>query len=314
MSIDLTKGLCIKIEGEIGKFQSLPIETLIKIGQSLQDLINNIARYDISSNQGIDLNNFKIELTGFGKSSAIPEFAFTKRIQPTINDYTKQRKTVNNKLGELFAVSDKGDYFEIKDIYPDNYKRNIIVENYYSFMNSFNQSPVSIVTSINGEKSETVYRFNRFKKATKDKLITDIKDSKPEALHEIGYGKVKRTIKDGIVERSRVVEYYQPNEAILSHSPEIINLPDKQYILSSPLLCKFEKEDDYYIIKNEMIDIIGTGLTIDDAEANFNEEFDYIYKRYNSLPNKKLSDRLIKIKKILNLIVEKIEIINGINK
>jgi hypothetical protein len=56
-----------------------------------------------------------------------------------------------------------------------------------------------------------------------------------------------------------------------------------------------------------MLDIVGTGKTIDEAEINFSEEFDFVYKRYKELPNSKLGDRIKRIKIILDSLVLKIE-------
>lgn len=79
------------------------------------------------------------------------------------------------------------------------------------------------------------------------------------------------------------------------------------YILAFPLRCKLEKEDDYFLIESEMLDIVSSGKTIDDAEKNFSEEFHFVYNRYNELPDKKLSDRIRRIKTMLNSLVLKIE-------
>ncbi len=76
--------------------------------------------------------------------------------------------------------------------------------------------------------------------------------------------------------------------------------------LNFDLLCIFEKEDDYFVIKNEMLDIIGTGLTEVAAKESFCQEFDFIYQRYNQLEDNKLSNRILNIKKIINILVKKI--------
>ncbi|MBC6426959.1 MAG: hypothetical protein GDA51_10955 [Ekhidna sp.] len=71
MAIDLQKGISLKIEGELEKFQTLPIESLIKIAESLQELVLSIAKYDLPVNEAINLSNFKLELTDFQKGSAV---------------------------------------------------------------------------------------------------------------------------------------------------------------------------------------------------------------------------------------------------
>jgi hypothetical protein len=56
-----------------------------------------------------------------------------------------------------------------------------------------------------------------------------------------------------------------------------------------------------------MLDIIGTGQSVIEAENAFAQEFDYIFTRYNELAVSQLSDRLLLIKNILNNIVLKVE-------
>jgi hypothetical protein len=106
---------------------------------------------------------------------------------------------------------------------------------------------------------------------------------------------------------TRVIrEIFSTDHHSLSYSPEMISVRNKQYIFHYPLRCLFEKEDDYYVINNEQLDIIGTGPSREDAEANFNEEFDYLYTRLNSLEDDQLNRRLLRIKYTLNDFVKKV--------
>ena len=77
MQVDLTKGLNLRVEGEIGKFNTLPIEYLVKLVENLQKFLQDIAKHQLEVDGAIDLNNFKVELSGFKIGSAIPEFIFT---------------------------------------------------------------------------------------------------------------------------------------------------------------------------------------------------------------------------------------------
>ena len=67
MKLDLNSGAFIQIGGELGKYNSLPIDILIKIAQDLQELVMTIAKYDLPSSDAINLDNFKIELVDFRK-------------------------------------------------------------------------------------------------------------------------------------------------------------------------------------------------------------------------------------------------------
>ncbi|MDB5249607.1 MAG: hypothetical protein JWQ40_4001 [Segetibacter sp.] len=82
---------------------------------------------------------------------------------------------------------------------------------------------------------------------------------------------------------------------------------EAKYNFADPLRCKLEKEDDYFLIRSEMLDIVGTGKTIDDAKICFSEEFYFIYNRYNELQDDNLSDRIKRIKAVLNSLVLKDE-------
>jgi hypothetical protein len=306
MAIDLQKGISLKIEGELGKFQTLPIESLIKIAESLQELVMSIAKYDLPTDEAIDLNNFKLELTDFQKSSAIPSFTLTQRIQPVItSDYKIQREEVTKKLNSLFEITDKGTYSDLKDLYPEHFKRNEIVEKLYSFTSSFKNSPVFIYERGNINDVSEKYQIKKFKASMKKSLIVDVKELQIEKLEEKAFARIKITKIDGKT-RNSIEEVISTAQHSLSYSPDIININHKQYILNYPLRCLFEKEVDYYIINNEQLDIIGTGATQDDAEQNFNEEFDYLYNRLNSLKDSQLNKRLLRIKNVMNSFVKQV--------
>lgn len=302
MEINLEKGISLKIEGELGKYQTLPVDSLIKIAEALQKLVLSIAKFDLPTNESVDLNNFKLELTDFKKGSAIPTFVFTARIQTTTADYSNQRAEVNKKLNAILNISDTGNYVKLKELYPEHIKRNPIVENLYDFTTSFNNSPVYICEK---ENLQVVYQPKKFKTSIKKKLIIDVIDIKAEQVEQEAFAIIK-IITKGDKSTNRIKEIFLPEHHSLSYSPEIINLKDIQYILNYPLRCLFEKEDGYYIINNELLDIIGTGVSQDEAEENFNEEFDYLYKRLNSLKNDKISTRLLNIKNIINSFVKEV--------
>jgi hypothetical protein len=105
---------------------------------------------------------------------------------------------------------------------------------------------------------------------------------------------------------SVIWETYPTDHYSLSYSPEIIRVRNKEYVLRYPLRCLFEKEEGYYVINNEQLEIIGSGRSRDDAEVNFNEEFDYLYTRLNSLNDTELNKRLLRIKYTLNDFVKEV--------
>jgi hypothetical protein len=306
MKLDLEKGISLKIEGELGKFQTLPVDSLIKIAESLQELVLTIAKYDLPSNEPIDLNNFKIELSDFNKGSAIPSFVLNSRIQTVIgSDYKTQRHEVSEKLNNIFEIANSGNYNELASIYPEYHKRNEIVDSLYNFTSSFKNSPVAIFERGANVDSAEKFVLKKFKSSTKNNLIVAVKKIKDDKTEEKAFARIKVTTK-GNKTTNKIEEIISTSKHSLSYSPEIINVKGKQYILNYPLRCLFEKEDEYYVINNELLDIIGTGLTQDEAEENFNEEFDFIFNRLNNLGDDKLSNRLIRVKTVLNSYVKEV--------
>ncbi|MBK6391136.1 MAG: hypothetical protein KA109_12015 [Saprospiraceae bacterium] len=110
-------------------------------------------------------------------------------------------------------------------------------------------------------------------------------------------------VKDGNSTKSQIQEIISKQSHSISYSPIQLSVNGRQYVLKYPLRCLLEKEEDFYIIKNEFLDLIGTGVSTESAEANFNEEFDFLYHRLNTLKKAQLSSRLAEIKQMMNYYV-----------
>lgn len=82
-----------------------------------------------------------------------------------------------------------------------------------------------------------------------------------------------------------------------------IEYGDKTYSLKYPIYCELIHEGDSYSLENKQLGIYAFGKTVDEAKLAFEEEFDYIFDRYNSLKNDELSTDVVTIKQFLNLIV-----------
>jgi predicted RNase H-like HicB family nuclease len=307
MKLDLNTGISLHIQGELGRYNSLPIDVLIRISQNLQELILSLAKNNVESNDSIHLDDFKVELFGFKKGSAIPQFIFTKRVQTSISDIDKQRTLVSKKFEELMNLSSKSAYLEINTLYPDSIRRNDIVDKLYDFTNSFGDSPTTIVDVHDINNSlKPLYPINRLKPEEKKSLTTKIVEVSDKSHEQIVVGTIKLITNKSGKTSKKIDTLYITNNKTLSFSPEMIVYLDTIYELNFPLHSSLEREDDYYVIHNEMLDIIGTGKTEEEAEMNFSEEFHYIYKRYNELSDDQLSDKLKRIKILLNHVVKTI--------
>ncbi len=307
MKFDLNKGISIQIEGELGKFNTLPIEALVRIAESLQNLLITIAKSDLDSKDPLYLDDFKIELSGFKQGSAVPQFVFTPRVQTSIANIDRQRKIVSQKFEKMMSLSDKADYAKINDFYPDAGRRNQIVESLYEFTNSFGDAPVNIVSIDKNKKTNHLFKIKKLKPEVKKLLITKIVESHPEAKEEFGVAKIKMlTDRQGKTKR-KIEHIYKKSDTTLAYSPTVIVHNETVYNLQFPLRSSLENENDYFVIHNEMLEIIGTGVTEDDAERNFAEEFDFIHERYNQLNDNQLSEKLSTIKLFLKHLVKSVE-------
>ncbi len=310
--IDFDKGVSLHIEGELGRYNTLPIDTLVDIAKSLQELLKNIAISEISDSSTIDLSLFNIELSNFEKGSAIPTFVFSRHANQNVltDDVQNQKRIVNRSFEELISITQSADFEQIKTKYPDANRRNNIVDTLYKFTNSFKNSPTKIADIEHApNESNTIkplYEIKKISEQTKEKLkVKIILSEQYEPKKEIKVGKVQETTNTTGKVKSKIIETFA-NSISMSYAPSEIDFDDKKYILNFPLRCLFEKEDDYFIIQSEMLDIIGTGETKEDAEFSFKQEFDYIYTLYTNTDDEKLSKRLVKIKTLLNNVVKQV--------
>jgi hypothetical protein len=307
MKVDLEKGINIQIKGELGKYNSLPIESLVKIAESFQSLIFSIANAD-NSNDFFDINNFKIELSGFSSGSAIPQFKFSPREEYRDAFNCKdQREIVNQRLTDLLEISDDGDYTKLLKIYPDPVVRTPIVENFYTFVSGFGSSPVTIVEK--GIDSFTpIFGIHKFNSKVKDTLVIKMPLAIESESQEGGtaVAKVRITHKKGRTIK-KIMNLYNQDKYSIEYAPSIIVCGLNKYILNHPLRCMFEKEEEYYVIHSEILDIIATGETQDEAENAFGVEFEFVYELLNSHDDTQLTKHNQFIKKAINKLVKRIE-------
>lgn len=294
--------ITLKIEGEIGKHNTIPVDYLVKLAVKLQNLILDLAKYDLPTDEPIDLNNFKLELSDFKTGSSVPSFVYSTSIQhTTISTIDEQRELVTNKFNNLMSVATNGNYLSLNEYYPEPVKRNPIANSLYEFVDSFKNVPVSVID----EQNRIIYRIKAFPKEMRDKVVTNIKENEKEkttsnktvqlARVEISEGKSK----------PKVLNLFDKKYNQIQFAPEVIIHNDKIYDLKFPLLSSMDTIDNITKIENLMLGIYAIGNTPDEAEAMFAEEFDYIYSRYNELDDDKLTADVQSIKSFINFIVKK---------
>jgi hypothetical protein len=308
LDLDLDEGLNLQIGGEVGRHNTIPIDMLIKMAEDLQDLVNAVVAYDLPQDELVPKSNFKIELSDFNQGSAIPQFKFSPRSESKIGDWEKNRKYVNNRVVKLFELANTGDYSKLKTLYPIPSQRNPITTNLYNFVHGFGSTPVTIVKFDKKKKPIPVIKIKQFKTALKDEIIVqEVKRKSIGRTTVEAVANIEVTTVNG-KERLHVPDnkYYLATKYSLEYAPEVINANGKSYHLNYALRCKMSEEEDYFIIQNDQLNIIGTGLKEDEAEVSFSEEFDYIYTKLMTTPDKNLTIKNRLIKSILKDVVEKI--------
>jgi hypothetical protein len=153
----------------------------------------------------------------------------------------------------------------------------------------------------------SAFKIYKLKPDLKKLSVTYIIELDMEKKEAFGVAKIKMVTNKRGKKTNKIEQVYKKNTTTLAYSPVVIAHNEVVYNLHFPLRSSLEKENDFYVIRNEMLEIIGTGENQGDAEKNFAEEFDFIYKRYNQLDDNQLSEKLRTIKIFLKYLVKSVE-------
>ena len=140
-----------------------------------------------------------------------------------------------------------------------------------------------------------------------DRLGTGVKrrlNATRERNYHVAKVLVTRNKTNGIVSQ-KVVQLFD-ERVQPEYSTNTITAGKTVYQLNFQLHCSVETAGNYFQIENDMLGIFGQGKTMDEAERAFGEEFDYTYKRYNELKDKKLTKDVQKIKQMINWMVKNV--------
>jgi hypothetical protein len=102
-----------------------------------------------------------------------------------------------------------------------------------------------------------------------------------------------------------VAKVLNDGNLVFEFKVKTIELEHIKYTLNNFLVCILYEEEGYFVAENDILDIIGTGKTQNDAIKSLYEEFDFLFVRLNQLKSNQLSERLLRIKNTLNLLVNK---------
>lgn len=260
------------------------------------------------SGESFDKDCFKLELASFNPGSAIPGVRFVpERQQLVVGQISQQRKRVTEKIDKLLEINSKNDYRGATSLFSDNSANNRVIESFYNFMHSFGTAPVAFGVYKEGSGFAATYKAKRFSKKTKDKLLQPVEV--PEMKFIDSYHTVAdidvRITDTGEVKRKTTTTFMTPGLKA-AYSPSEIKVNGRTYHLSG-LVAIFEPEEDYWLLRCEQLDIIGSGRTEEEARESLAQELDYIYQKLRKARNTKLTSRLLRIKKMLPLIVTEVE-------
>lgn len=305
MKSNITNGIYIRVQGEDGKTQAIPWEVLKKMGDHLQNLIHNLAKYNSETVSNADKDSFTIELFDFKPGSAVPAFRLRKAPQISLFNPDDQA-FVAKELDEILQLNAENKFNKLNERIKDEVLREEIAKDLFGFTNASPHSPVAIVKPTKDHKFRKIYDVPKVKVSTYQSVVNNsnkvLQYKAPKQREEI-VAKISFAPKG--IKKAKVEQLYGKNSEV-GYSPREITSSKNSYVLHSPLSSRQYMEDKYYVIENDLMDLYATGETIDEAEINFNEEFDHKYQRLNELKDNELSERLIRAKTYLNLIVKEI--------
>jgi len=308
MPADIIKGVYFKIEGKAGETKGIAWSILQKMGSHLQHLISAMAKYDLANVGSPQLNNFEIELFDYRPGSAVPAFRLRPVAQQVIGiPIQEQRQAVSKSFDSMLEIAAGGDYRKIGNLYTLPEVKNEIAKQFFEFVNSPGQSPITVVRPTPKGRFTKVYNIQRFTQDAYNYLYTPTLKTKiiSDTKSEDAYGKVLLKTTKGKT-KPKIVELYRGKDNSMSFSPSHIVVSGKTYNLHGPLMCVLDKEKDYFVIENKLMDLYASGESEYEAEQNFYKEFDLAFTRLNELSDAQLSTRLIRAKALMNLIVKEI--------
>lgn len=303
MEANILDGVYVRVGGAAGSTKGLPWHILENMFSHLQELISMLAKYELETESAPNIREFEIELFDFKPGSAIPAFRLVHKPQQELLPVVQEQKAVVAKrFDELMSYANSADYesFFNADTLPE--VKYDIAEELYGFVLAAEGSPLSIVKPLNGNgEYQEIYKVPRFTKEQSTNLLRPKRKRNSAEEPEQIFALVQRVGK-----RRTIIDLYENKDTILSIAPREIVTVNKRYILNSPLICTVRKEDDNFIIENELLDLYAVGDNVDEAEHDLYGEFDASFQLLNSMANEELSERLLRAKQLMNFYVKEI--------
>ncbi|WP_158825735.1 hypothetical protein [Mucilaginibacter lacusdianchii] len=307
-TLDLEKELLIRIGNESDE-HSVSWDVLKNVGDKLEALILTLAKYNLDAAGNSNLDNFKLDFSGFYNGSAVPAFRLNPHPIPSLFDNGEARKSVVADFTKVVSSIDKGNYQQIADWYNMPSAKNDVIKKLYDFTNSAGTTPVTIVKRQDDNKFKKVYSIRRLNKEVYDQLIVkeqtlEAADVKPDESTAVARVIIKKD-KSGKISR-KTSELYNDKEATLSLKLDRIETDNSHYIFKTPILFQLYQEGKGIIIENEQLDLYAGGRTTTEAKESLFKQFSHSYNRLNQLQDNQLSSYLLQVKQYYNLIIKSV--------
>lgn len=304
--INLDKELLLRIGSENDE-HVVPWDVLKSVGDKLEALIQTIAKFSSNPENLTNLNNYKLDFSGFYNGSPVPAFKLNSHPSLSLFNEDNARQAVILDFSKIMNMVDKGNYQAIADGYEQVIVKNEVIRKLYDFTNSAGDIPVTIVKR-EQEKFLKVYSVRRLKKEVFDKLtVQEITNNQNEKEESTAVAKMIITkAESGKISR-KIAESYDDKEAITSLKFDKISFFSKTYVFKFPILFQIYSEGQGTIIENEQLDLYASGETKTEAKIELYSQFDNSYRRLNELHDDQLNPKLLEVKKYLNSIIKTVK-------
>lgn len=304
--IDLETGIYLQIEVESKVPNTFLAEPLAAIAKSMQALVFAIAGYEHQDFETVR-KYFEIELCGYSGEDRALHFRYAvKQYKHSGLGLKSVKRLVDRKMSLLFQMVAGESFADLHKIYPTELRRDEIVGRLNKFLSAPGTTSLRIVKKDEHGAIEPIY----FLRKLEGPVFTELLVRDPATAESFDDGKQQIayiSFPDGNYERPQIGQLFSSELHSIDYSPTTIVAPTAVYQLKYPLRCKVATDHEGTFIESEILDVIGFGGNIHEAEQDFGENFDYAYTRYNQLDDSKLTARLKLIKHILNEIVTLVE-------
>lgn len=306
--IHLDKELLLQVDGEEEKSHTLDWNILRNIGDSTQKLLQKLVQFSTETDFPPDL--FKLEFINLLPGSAIPDFRIVAQqnlLYPLKNFY----KTINSEFSYVMGCVNDGNFKKIADKYNEPAVRNQIIDSVFDFTNAAGTKPVNIVRRAGINKFRTIAKVRHMTLKQKVMLHASVPESQfpvmgTTEIEAVGKFLLKKNSKGRITKKD--VQLYTQKEAILSLKFDSIETDKRIYQFNNEVLFSMVNENKKSVtIENTALDIYAYGLTMEEAQQDLFEQFDYTFQRLNQVEDNKLSEHLLTAKKYINLIVHSVK-------